>query len=370
MPASLFGERYIGMRVLPWHQLGITLSGGEQITAVQAFQRADLFYRYHTLPIGVTLPNGDFVSSTGESAVYREPTVDDPNWRNLGVVSKGYSYLQNVELAKGIDAISQKTGWEFESAGALGQGETIFVCLKTGKHSIKGDEVDSYFLVSDGKAANRALRIAVTPVRVVCQNTLLASDANSSLAIRVPHTVGVEEEYAFWLDLISSLERSQENAFTELRAMAETKITDDIARRIFLDAFPEPVKNQRVRMSESIPVMIGIDDETKETAKGALSSAVTAYEYNMNQSRKWNEGALELYQRFNTGNERGGAMSRAALESLQGTAYAALQAVTELCDYGGQNRDSVASATLFGGRAAQKSRAWSSALRVANANLN
>lgn len=368
MVANLFGERFLGMRTPAWHNLGITSQ--EQLTAEEAFVKARLNFKYYALPIGVTLPDKTFVPTDKGMSVYREPTDDDPQWRHLGLVSKDYSFLQNADLAKGIDAIAEKTGWTFETAGALGLGETVFVCLKTGKHSVLGDEVDSYFLVSDGKAANRALRIMVTPVRVVCQNTLLAADTNNVLAVTVPHVVGIENEYTFWLNMIASLERSQEEAFADLRRMAEQKITDDVARRIFLDAFPEPVMNQRVKLSKTIPTMTGIGDQIKEEANTALSNAVTAYEYNLNQSRRWNSAAMELYQRFNDGAEQGGSMSSAALENLQGTAYAALQAVTELCDWGGTNRDSVASATLFGARAVQKSRAWSSALRVANAGLN
>lgn len=370
MPASLFGERFIGYRTPAWHKLGIILPEGENLTAAEAFRRAGLDYRYHILPIGVTLPDGTFAQTATDVAVYRAPTDDDPKWRSLGIVSKGYQHLQNLELAEGIDAIAKKTGWKFETAGALGEGGTVFVCLKTGKHSIKGDEVDSYFLVSDGKAANRALKIAVTPVRVVCANTLLAADAKENLSITVPHTAGVADQYQFWLNMIADLEQSQEAAFVELRRMADAKISDEIARRIFLDAFPEPTKNTRVRLSEELPNREGITPELLARANTELSKDTMAYEYNMNQSIRWRESAEQLYVRFNEGKEQGGAMSGAALKSLQGTAYAALQAVTELVDYGGTNRDSVASSTLFGARAAQKRRGWAAALRAANATLN
>lgn len=368
MAHNLFGERFIGMRTPAWHQLGIVPT--EQITATEAFELAKLNYKYHILPIGSTLPDGTFLPTTDQVSVFREPTADDPEWRSLGIVSSTYSHLQNSELAAGIDAISKKTGWQFETAGALGVGGTVFVCLKAGKQSIHGDEVDSYFLVTDGKAANRALKISVTPVRVVCQNTLIASDSSSSLAITIPHTSQVGNEYAVWLNLISSLEKSQQDTFAELRLMGSVRISDEIARQIFEAAFPPPVQNQRVRLSQQLPTMTGVDKSILEDANGALANAVQAYEYNMAQSVKWQAGAVELYGRFNAGNEQGGQMSKSALSKLAGTPYAALQAVTELCDYGGTNRDAVASATLFGQRAAQKAKAWDSALRIARANLN
>jgi phage/plasmid-like protein (TIGR03299 family) len=367
--ADLFGERFIGMRTPAWHALGITLPADQQVTAVEAFQMAKLNFKYAVLPIGVTLPDGTFTSIGTDKAIYREPTFDSPEWKSLGIVSKDFSVLQNDDLARGIDAIAEKTGWKFETAGALGSGETIFVCLKTGTHSISGDEVDSYFLVSDGKAGNRSLKISVTPVRVVCQNTLIMSDTSSNLSITVPHSNGVELEYRFWLNMISQLEHSQEVVFADLRRLADRRITDDIAKRIFLDAFPEPVQNQRVKLAKSIGTM-SIEDSVREEATGALSNAVMAYDYNLAQSIKWREGAYTLYQRFNEGDEQGGQMSPAALKALQGTAYAALQAVTELCDFGGMNRESASSSSLFGARAAQKTRAWESCLKILQPSLN
>lgn len=368
MVHDLFGERYIGMRLAPWHQLGLTKQG--LLSAADAFVEARMDYKFHTLPIGVTLPGGPFVQTDGHFAVYRDPTPDDNQWRNLGIVSEGYKYLQNMDLAAGIDAILDKTGWTFETAGALGQGETIFVCIKTGDHSIMGDEVQSFMLVSDGKAANRALKISIVPHRVVCRNTLISAEGAASLSITVPHNAEVDKEYTTWLNLISALEKSQEETFSELRRMSQVKIDEDTARKIFEAAFPPPTENQRVKLARSIPEMKNVSQQAIDDATGALGRATTAYEYNLRQSEKWQAGALTLYHKFNAGAEQGGQMSATSLDLLRETPYAALQAVTELCDYGGTNRESVASATLFGARAQQKAKAWDAAIRIANAELN
>lgn len=366
MVSNLLGERFSGMRIPAWRQLGVTVD--PETTATEAFRLAGLNYRYHSLPIGVTLPNGEFVSSTDDVAVYREPTPIDPEWRNLGVVSGSYRYMQNEDLAKGIDSIMKKTGWTFESAGGLGDGKTVFAVLKTGKHSIHGDEIDSFFIISDGKSANRALRIMAVAFRLICTNGMVVPDYDSLLAVSIPHASNVGAEYSFWLELISDLEKAQVEAFADLRLMGSTRITDDVAQRIFRDAFPDPVMNQRVKLSGKVD-SLKITEGRKEEAKGALSSAVQAYEYNLAQANRWRNGAQELYERFNSGNEQGGAMSGAALKRLQGTAYGALQAVTEICDWGGTDRSTVAGATLFGARAAQKERAWKSALQISQASI-
>lgn len=367
---NLFGERFIGMRTAGWHQLGIVKPENQQLTAVEAFKEGRLDFKYHALPIGITLPDGTVIPTSKDLAVFREPTPDDPEWRNLGIVNANYRFLQNDKIAQGIDAITEKTGWKFETAGALGKGETVFVCLRAGTYSIKGDEIKSFLLVVDGKAGNRALKVMTTPVRAVCENTVIKAEEDSDLFMRIPHSGNVEEDYAFWMDLIADLKQNEEEAMVDLRAMADAKISDEIARQIFMDAFPEPNKNPNVLMSEALPNRKGVTAETLAKANAKLAKDVEAYDYNLRQSQRWNEAAFELYTRFNEGNEKGGSMSGKTLQALQGTAYAALQAVTELCDWGGTNRESVASATLFGGRATQKTRAWSSALRVAKAALN
>jgi hypothetical protein len=83
--------------------------------------------------------------------------------------------------------------------------------------------------------------------------------------------------------------------------------------------------------------------------------------------------ALDLYGRFNAGNEQGSldavainAMPKATLEQLQETPYAALQAVTELVDWGGSVSDQVAvTSGLFGLGATSKQAAWKVALEMA-----
>lgn len=360
MSGNLFGDRYIGMRVPAWHHLGIT--SRDQMNCVEAFAKAGLNYKYHVVPIGATLPNGVLFPVGDQSMVAREPTPDDPNWRNLGIVSAGYTFLQNEDIAAGMDTITKKTGWNFETAGALGRGETIFVCLNASTQSVHGDEVKSYFLVSDGKSANRALKIQTTPVRVVCQNTLIAAGTRATKGIVIPHTQDVAEQFKIWTDLISDLEMLEQGVFEDLRQMGSVKIDDEIARRIFKAAFPEPVANDKVIRWQTVRDIKNVTTEIIQKTDTATAKAVEAFEYNMEQSRKWQAGAFELYEKFNNGAEQGGRMTPAALETLRQTPYAALQAVTELCDWGGTNRDSVASATLFGARANQKAKAFETAL--------
>lgn len=361
MADAIFGERFVGMRKPAWHTLGHVLQ--EQVTAEEALTIGGITYQYVSSPIGYTLPDGTFVQTEDRVVVLREPTHDDPEWRRLGIVSNKYSFLQNEELAKGLDAIAAQTGWKFETVGALHNGATIFLTLDAGSRSVKGDEYRQFFIVSDGKASGRTLQISVAPVRVVCANTLMAAESSASMSVKIPHSSNVSDSYAFWTQIVAGLEKSRQHTFDALDRMASVRITNLQAKSIIEAAYPLPVKNAKARIAEQLKSESGMDSEVRDAALDRLAIGETSYEYWRTYAIKRREAAFTLYERFNAGNEQGGALSATVLDQVAETPYAALQAVTELADWSGAGKGaSIAASALFGDRGKVKARAWDAAL--------
>lgn len=368
MVANLFGSRFVGFRAPGWHALGTTVQ--EQITAREALKVGGIDYQFVSAPVGYTLPDGTFISDDDRIAVLRTPTAGDEIYRRLGFASPGYTYLQNDQLADGLDAIAAKTGWHFETVGALGHGQITFLTLNAGKRSVFGDEYDQYFMVSDGKVAGRTLQITVSPVRTVCANTLAAAESSATTNVKIPHNQAITRDFAFWVGLVGSLEKSRENAFLSLEHMASRKISRDEALSIISAAYPLPAKNQKARQAQEIADDDTIDDETKAVAADALKSGEEAYAYYFRHAVLKRDAAATLYDRFNDGDEQGGRLSKKVLAKVASTPYAALQAVTELADWGGSGKDSaIAASALFGDRSKVKARAWTAALLSASSSL-
>lgn len=362
---NLFGERFIGMRQPAWHELGI-VSQDITLTPSQGFKDAGLDYGFTKVPVGYTLPDGQFVTSD-KFALLRNPTDDDPQYRQVGMVSDAFSWLENMQIAGGLDEIMSKTGWTFETAGALGKGEMIFASLNAGTRSVFGDEYQQYFLVSDSKKPGRALRVGVTPVRVVCQNTLIASDTSSSVRIGIPHRENLENQYRFWTDLIASLQSAREQGFQRLEEMASVKISDEQAMQIIDRAYPKKNVNQGAQLAASLDSYTDMPAEEKEALRGKLKHGLYVEQYFINQVEQQRDAAFQLYERFNDGEEQGGRLPKKVLQKVAHTPYAALQAVTELCDWGGKGKDGkIAQDTLFGERANIKQTAWNAALEMAH----
>lgn len=365
----MLNDRFFAARGGPgWHQLGTVAAPGEHLTVADSVQRAKMDFQYRSVPIGYTLPNGTFVHSGDKQMILREPTDGDAEWAEMGVVGDGYTYLQNLDIARGLDALCQITGWQAETVGALGKGETCFFTLKTGSRSIFGDQHESYLIASDGKATGRALQLAQADVRVVCQNTLDLSDRAAAHKVIIPHDAHVAGEYGFWLDIIGGLQQSQDEAYARLEALAAVKITDKQAKAIFARAYPLPQKCQRHQMAEAVLAMDGLTATGRDAAMAKLERPDKHFDWGTKAATERREAAFVLYQRFNAGEEEGLKQGRtvdpATIKQLANTPYGAVQAVAELVDWGGRNGKGSAFSAIFGEGAQAKRRALVAAAAV------
>jgi phage/plasmid-like protein (TIGR03299 family) len=371
MAHNIFGKRFLSARNQPaWHRIITPLPEDRDVSVEEALRIGKIDYRYEAVPVGYTLPTGEFRSSGDKFVVLREPAEGDPQWAELGVVSDGYRFIQNVDLARGLDALAKATGWRFETVGALGKGETVFMTLRTGQRSIFGDRLDTYVAVSDGKAGNRALTISIGFVRFVCQNTLLLGESQALSKISIPHDKAVEGEYQFWLDMIGQLQAAQDDYFAQLERLASYKINERQAKAMIASAFTVPVvARAKEKQAESIRQMTAITESARAGLLAKLAPALERQQW----CREWTDArraaAFTCYQRLNAGEEEGAKGGRVVspdtLASISETPYAALQAITEVVDWGGATPAAVAAASsLFGDGAAVKERAYRAAIKL------
>lgn len=92
----------------------------------------------------------------------------------LGTVGAGYEVFQNHELVDMLDALAGDRKIRYEVAGALGNGEIVWVLAKIPdlEKAIGEDVSVPYFLSLTGHIGNKNQVNFPTGVRVVCQNTM------------------------------------------------------------------------------------------------------------------------------------------------------------------------------------------------------
>lgn len=98
--------------------------------------------------------------------------VRNTDGKVLGVVTDKYRVVQNEEAFAFTDTLLGK-GVTYETAGSLQEGKKVWMLAKLPqRYIISGDEITPYLVFSNSHDGSGAIKVAMTPVRVVCNNTL------------------------------------------------------------------------------------------------------------------------------------------------------------------------------------------------------
>jgi len=346
MSANIFGERFLGRRQPAWHRLGKTFDA--PIGALEAIEAAGLDYMVRKVPVQAQVAEADGVSTSiplHQLAVMREPTSDDPEWRHFGFVSEGYGLLQNTDIAKIVDPLTER--WPVETAGALGYGETMFLVLAAGETAVAGvDPVRNFFFVTDTKDGRTSLSIAFTPVRVVCQNTLVTGLKAARVATRLTHHSEVGDELDFRVFLLGQLQRAQ-TVGEYFEALAAMVLDAEAVDRVLLEVYPDRLRGSRAALAAEV-----LDEDLGEydILKQYLEKAQESAEYSRARMGTFRAGVRELLGRFNDSNP-----------TLVNTGWAVYNSVVEVEDYR-NGRENVDVSLLFGSRARRKAKAMTAVL--------
>lgn len=153
-------ETMMYVREKPWHGLGTRVE--EALTSGEAIEKAGLDWNVIPCPV--------FDDRHIQIMGYTANTRDKDN-AVLGIVGSRYSIVQNKEAFDFTDALIGE-GMKYETAGSLKGGRQVWLLGKMPQTEILGDKLDPYVCFTNTHDGSGAVRVCMTPVRVVCNNTL------------------------------------------------------------------------------------------------------------------------------------------------------------------------------------------------------
>ena len=178
----------------------------------------------------------------------------------FGYVGDRYEIVQNVDVFNFMDSIIESKLAIFESAGALGNGETIFITVS----NIDGDEMIPYLVLTTSHDGTGSITALITNVRVVCQNTLNAALSENTNKISFRHTKNIKQamnQGAALLNLTSNYIKESEQALTELSHVAVNDvIIKDVVNSLILSDNEIKLLNQDIQFDISTRKSNLIDD--------------------------------------------------------------------------------------------------------------
>lgn len=181
-----------GKKERAWHKLGQVFDGEMDIATALAASHAD--YTVDASPVYFNV-NGKFEENPDYRHIYRTDSNEV-----LGLVTKGYGIVQNSEAFEFVNNLccgGNKNTPFIEAAGVLGHGERVFVTAKFPERFKIGDAFDDdgemYAVITTSHDGSGAVTVLMTPVRVVCNNTLqYAMYRNNISKFSFKHTSGVK----------------------------------------------------------------------------------------------------------------------------------------------------------------------------------
>lgn len=164
-------------RKAPWHGLGTCVES--TLSSEEALEKSGLNWNVIQRPI---------MTNAYDLIPGYKANIRETDNRILGVVTDRYKVVQNTEAFAFTDALLGE-GVKYETAGSLQNGKKIWLLAKLPeKYIMEGEQIDPYLVFSSSHDGSGAIKVAMTPVRVVCQNTL---NIALSLAKRIWSTIHV-----------------------------------------------------------------------------------------------------------------------------------------------------------------------------------
>jgi len=174
---------------------------------------------------------------------YENPQISVPNYHAtirtdtaevLGVVGKDYEIVQNIDAFSFFDSIVGGEGIQYETAGALGKGERIFITAKLPDYIKVGkdDLIEQYLFLTTSHNGYGSITAAFTPIRIVCNNTLNAAFRNCSNAIKIRHTASAKDRLEEAHKVMGISYRLSEYLETAFNQWSAVRITDKQLRKL------------------------------------------------------------------------------------------------------------------------------------------
>jgi phage/plasmid-like protein (TIGR03299 family) len=272
-----------------WHGLGQIVD--QYPTSKEALEFAGLNYRVEkrrlfTFDNENNFGNVDNIQATIEVPAYYA-TIRTDNETVLGVVGKDYQVVQNVDAFSFFDAIVGGDGIQYETAGALGRGERIFITAKLPDYIRVGsdDLIEKYLFLTTSHDGFGSITAAFTPVRIVCANTLSAALNNQTGSIKIRHTANAKERLEQAHHLMGITNKFSESLERIFNQWAKVRITDKEVKKLIQLAL---VPNREVYQS----LQAGNEDELSTCFKNMCDNAYGYAMTNPTQVLTTTEGTL------------------------------------------------------------------------------
>lgn len=287
------------VRETPWHGLGTRVLTAP--TSKEALGLAGLDWQVVQEPI---------YTETEELIEGYKANVRDSDRKVLGVVTDRYKVIQNEEAFAFTDELLGE-GVRYETAGSLQGGKKVWLLAHMPhEYIISGERISPYLVFSNTHDGSGAIKVALTPIRVVCNNTLNLALNTAKRSWSMIHTGDIKgkmEEAKNTLFMAEKYMDALGKEFETLRmiSMSDDKVLEYINELLPVDesATPQQIRNMK-RLQEDMKLRYFEAPDLKDLGKNAYRfvNAVSDFATHVEPLRRTANYKENLFSRTVEGN--------------------------------------------------------------------
>lgn len=251
-------------RTKPWHGLGTKVESA--LSSDEALLKAGLDWR---------VVQQDVLTEEGRIIPGYKANVRDIDNKVLGVVTNRYKVVQNVEAFAFTDALLGE-GVRYETAGSIQEGKRIWLLARMPQeYIVTGERISPYLVFMNAHDGTGAIKVAITPIRVVCQNTLNLALNTAKRSWSMIHTGNIESKLDEAKQTLFMAHNYMEQLGKEIENLRMIKLSDkevmnyiDSLFPITDDATELQVKNVE-KLKEDIKIRYFEAPDLKDVGKNA-----------------------------------------------------------------------------------------------------
>lgn len=222
-------EQIFKLRKPTWRGLGVNVAEARSSKEALAMSGLDWNVYQQTM----TAENG--LPILGYKANIRD--IDD---QLLGVVTDKYQVVQNEEAFAFTDELLGH-GVRYETAGMLQDGRKTWILARLlQRYQMMGDWIDPYLVFYNSHDGSGSIKVALTPIRVTCQNTLNLALRKSNRIWSTKHTGEIHSRMDDARETLFRAEEYMDELNNEMYRLADISFSDNEVDKFIHELIPLP----------------------------------------------------------------------------------------------------------------------------------
>jgi phage/plasmid-like protein (TIGR03299 family) len=216
-------------RTAPWHNLGIRTD--DALSSEEALIKSGLNWQ---------VAQRSILTNEGVLIEGYKANVRDSDNKILGVVTDRYKVVQNHEAFAFTDELLGQ-GVLYETAGSLAEGKKVWLLAKLpAAYIISGEKLAPYLVFTNSHDGSGSIKVAMTPIRVVCQNTLNLALSTADRIWTTNHTGDINAKLESAKETFYRAEEYMDALGNEIYKLNKVTVSDELVTEIIQDLLPIP----------------------------------------------------------------------------------------------------------------------------------